>query len=189
MLYSIFMFLMIILALFIFLAANPLFFGVDGGSLKAGIIFLAIIWFSSEILGGIGIRGDISALIIGLSIGWIILQSIIHEPVKNDEAPDNDLKDKDKPVDKPTEESESKKNDNERERQTNTDKENSTDPINNRLIVMENNIKKLTCEICGSNDLIKENGLYVCQHCGTKYTVEEARQLFNSVTVDIDINL
>ncbi len=177
MLYSIFMFLMIILVLFVFLAANPLVFGVDGGSLKAGIIFLAIIWFSSEILGGIGIRGDISALIIGLSIGCIVLQAIVNEPVKNDEDPDNDLKDNELKIDE------------EQERQTNTVQVNYSDPINERSTVLENNIKKLTCEICGSNDLIKENGVYVCQHCGTKYTVEEAKHLFNNVTVEVDIQL
>ena len=47
-------------------------------------------------------------------------------------------------------------------------------------------MQKLTCEMCGGNDIIKENGLYVCQHCGTKYTVEEAKQLFNIGTVQID---
>ena len=47
-------------------------------------------------------------------------------------------------------------------------------------------MQKLTCEMCGGNDIIKENGLYVCQHCGTKYTVKEAKQLFNSGTVQID---
>lgn len=28
-------------------------------------------------------------------------------------------------------------------------------------------MQKLTCEMCGGNDLVKQNGLYVCQHCGT----------------------
>jgi len=47
-------------------------------------------------------------------------------------------------------------------------------------------MQKLTCEMCGSNDIIKENGLYVCQHCGIKYTPEEAKPLFISGTVKID---
>ena len=42
----------------------------------------------------------------------------------------------------------------------------------------------LVCELCNSNDLVKENGVYVCQHCGTKYTVEEARKLLGSVKID-----
>jgi len=36
----------------------------------------------------------------------------------------------------------------------------------------EGRLQKLTCEMCGGNDIVKENGLYVCQHCGTKYSVE-----------------
>lgn len=31
--------------------------------------------------------------------------------------------------------------------------------------------------MCGSHDLIKKDGVYVCQHCGTKYTADEARKL------------
>lgn len=38
-------------------------------------------------------------------------------------------------------------------------------------------MKVLVCEMCGSNEFIKQDGLYVCQSCGTKYTVEEARKL------------
>ncbi len=38
---------------------------------------------------------------------------------------------------------------------------------------------KLSCEICGSNDLIKENGAFVCQNCGIKYTLEEVRAMLN----------
>ncbi len=43
----------------------------------------------------------------------------------------------------------------------------------------------LKCEMCTSNDIIKENGYYVCQSCGTKYTVEEARKLFVEGTVTV----
>ena len=42
----------------------------------------------------------------------------------------------------------------------------------------------MICEMCGSHDLIKQDGVYVCQHCGTKYTVEEARQLLGTVKID-----
>ena len=35
----------------------------------------------------------------------------------------------------------------------------------------------MICEICGSTDLVKQDGFFVCQSCGTKYTVEEARKL------------
>lgn len=38
-------------------------------------------------------------------------------------------------------------------------------------------MKGLTCELCGSNDLVKQDGVFVCQSCNTKYSVEEAKKL------------
>ena len=38
-------------------------------------------------------------------------------------------------------------------------------------------MKKIVCEICDGKDFVKQDGMYVCQHCGTKYTVEEAKKL------------
>ena len=38
-------------------------------------------------------------------------------------------------------------------------------------------MKKLTCEMCGSTDLVKEGGVFVCQSCGCKYSVEEAKKM------------
>lgn len=38
-------------------------------------------------------------------------------------------------------------------------------------------MKQMTCELCGSTDLVKQDGMFVCQSCGCKYTVEEARKL------------
>lgn len=46
-------------------------------------------------------------------------------------------------------------------------------------------MKKITCEMCGGNDLIKQNGVYVCQYCGTQYSVEEAKRLMIEGTVDV----
>ena len=37
-------------------------------------------------------------------------------------------------------------------------------------------MKQLTCEMCGSVDLIKQDGYFVCQSCGCKYSVEEAKK-------------
>lgn len=37
-------------------------------------------------------------------------------------------------------------------------------------------MKALVCEMCGSQDLVKTDGMYVCQNCGTKYTVEDAKK-------------
>ncbi len=33
------------------------------------------------------------------------------------------------------------------------------------------------CELCGKTEFVKEDGMFVCQGCGTKYTPEEARKL------------
>ena len=46
-------------------------------------------------------------------------------------------------------------------------------------------MKQLTCELCGGNDLVKDGGFFVCQHCGTRYSVEEARKMMIEGTVDI----
>ena len=46
-------------------------------------------------------------------------------------------------------------------------------------------MKQLVCEMCGSNDLIKQDGVFVCQSCGCKYTVEEARKLMVEGTVEV----
>ena len=46
-------------------------------------------------------------------------------------------------------------------------------------------MKQLTCDMCGSIDLIKQDGVFVCQHCGTKYSVEEAKKMMIEGTVDV----
>lgn len=46
-------------------------------------------------------------------------------------------------------------------------------------------MKALTCEMCGSTNLIKEGGVFVCQSCGTKYSVEEAKKMMIEGTVDV----
>ncbi len=46
-------------------------------------------------------------------------------------------------------------------------------------------MKQLICEMCGSADLIKQGGVFVCQSCGTKYSVEEARKMMIEGTVDV----
>ena len=38
-------------------------------------------------------------------------------------------------------------------------------------------MKQLTCEMCGSTDLLKQDGVFVCQSCGCKYSVEEAKKM------------
>ena len=46
-------------------------------------------------------------------------------------------------------------------------------------------MKRLTCEMCGGTDHIKQDGVFVCQYCGTKYSVEEARKMMIDGTVDV----
>ena len=50
-------------------------------------------------------------------------------------------------------------------------------------------MKAIVCEMCDGNDFVKEDGLYVCQNCGTKYTAEDAQKMMvdisgSSVKVD-----
>ena len=45
-------------------------------------------------------------------------------------------------------------------------------------------MKAMVCELCGSNDIVKQDDYFVCQHCGTKYTLEEARKLIGTVKID-----
>lgn len=46
-------------------------------------------------------------------------------------------------------------------------------------------MKALICEMCGSQEVIKQDGLFVCQSCGTKYSVEEAKRMMIEGTVDV----
>ncbi len=46
-------------------------------------------------------------------------------------------------------------------------------------------MKKIVCEMCGSNDLIKKDNVYVCESCGTKYSVEEAKKMMIEGKVDV----
>ncbi len=46
-------------------------------------------------------------------------------------------------------------------------------------------MKRLTCEMCGSTDLIKKDGVFECQSCGCKYSIEEARKMMVEGTVEV----
>ena len=39
----------------------------------------------------------------------------------------------------------------------------------------------MVCEICGSQKIKKENDVFICQECGTEYSLEEARKLLKEV--------
>ena len=47
-------------------------------------------------------------------------------------------------------------------------------------------MKQLTCEMCGSTDLMKDGGVFVCQKCGCKYSVEEAKKMMVEGVVKVD---
>ena len=47
-------------------------------------------------------------------------------------------------------------------------------------------MKALICEMCGSSELVKQDGYFVCQSCGIKYSVEEAKKMMVEGTVQID---
>lgn len=47
-------------------------------------------------------------------------------------------------------------------------------------------MKPLTCEMCGSTNLLKQDGVFVCQSCGTKYSVEEAKKMMVEGTVAVE---
>lgn len=38
-------------------------------------------------------------------------------------------------------------------------------------------MKPLICDLCGSNEVVKDGAYFVCQYCDTKYTIETARQM------------
>lgn len=47
-------------------------------------------------------------------------------------------------------------------------------------------MQKLQCELCGSVDIIRmDNGLFQCQHCGCKYTAEQAKAMLGTVETTI----
>lgn len=38
-------------------------------------------------------------------------------------------------------------------------------------------MKALVCEMCNSSEIVKQDGYFVCQHCGMKYAPEEAKKM------------
>lgn len=47
-------------------------------------------------------------------------------------------------------------------------------------------MKALTCEMCGSTEIVRQDGLYVCQACGTKYSIEDAKKMMSGETVKVE---
>ena len=49
-------------------------------------------------------------------------------------------------------------------------------------------MKSIVCEMCGSHDVIKKEGMYVCEHCGAKYSVDEAKKLMIEIEGPVDVS-
>lgn len=43
-------------------------------------------------------------------------------------------------------------------------------------------MKTIKCELCGCNNLIKKEGIFECEDCCTRYTIEEAKKLISDTT-------
>ncbi len=43
-------------------------------------------------------------------------------------------------------------------------------------------MKVIRCELCEGRNVLKQNGVYICQDCGAQYTVEEAKALMVEVS-------
>ena len=46
-------------------------------------------------------------------------------------------------------------------------------------------MQELVCKMCGSHDVVNDGDLFVCQSCGTKYTIETARKMMVEGAVDV----
>ncbi len=46
-------------------------------------------------------------------------------------------------------------------------------------------MKLLKCEVCGSAELTKKDGLFVCDYCGAKYSLEEVKSMFSSGKIEV----
>lgn len=45
-------------------------------------------------------------------------------------------------------------------------------------------MQAIKCELCGSGNIMKQDGFFICQNCKTKYSIEEARKLIGTVKID-----
>lgn len=46
-------------------------------------------------------------------------------------------------------------------------------------------MKLLKCEVCGSSNLTKKEGFFVCDYCGCKYSLDEVRVMFSDAKMDV----
>ena len=48
-------------------------------------------------------------------------------------------------------------------------------------------MKQIKCEMCGSIDLVKQEGAFVCQSCGCKYSVDEAKKMMIEIEGTVEV--
>lgn len=48
-------------------------------------------------------------------------------------------------------------------------------------------MKRVQCEMCGGADLIKQDGVFTCQSCGVKYSLEEAKKIMVEVDGAVEV--
>lgn len=46
-------------------------------------------------------------------------------------------------------------------------------------------MKAITCEMCGSHDFVKQDGVFICQGCGMKYSLEDAKKMMSEGAVEV----
>ena len=46
-------------------------------------------------------------------------------------------------------------------------------------------MKQIKCELCGSIELIKKDGVFICKHCSAQYSIEEAKKLMIDGVVEV----
>lgn len=49
-------------------------------------------------------------------------------------------------------------------------------------------MKQLKCEMCGSTDIMKQDGIFICQNCGIKYSAEEAKKMMIDGVVNVKVS-
>lgn len=49
-------------------------------------------------------------------------------------------------------------------------------------------MKQIKCNVCGASDLVKEDGLFICQSCGCKYTDNEIKKLYIQLNESVSID-
>ena len=47
-------------------------------------------------------------------------------------------------------------------------------------------MKELVCKMCNSTEIVKNDDLYICESCGTKYTADEAQKMAVEVVLKND---